>query len=266
MKQSRVNTIVAGLVIIAAGIGLFLDSLHLIHFSIFMLWPFLFFYFGLKLWTADRRIFGGVLIGLGAVFALDEWLHVDAFDLIFPLLFIYLGYRLIRSRNGGRSRNRPAEFGGPSPQAEPPSFGPIAPPHNRQAYEEWQGPIFRQAETRSTFIGDFHLTSGRFELTNLHIWHGIGDVVIDLSRALIPEEETLLVVKGWVGDLTIYVPVDLPVSVNAAVTIGDLEVFGHRQGGLNRQVMMRSEHFDNAPRKVKLILSLHIGDIDVKYI
>ncbi|MGO0059295.1 cell wall-active antibiotics response protein LiaF [Brevibacillus fluminis] len=265
MKQSRVNTIVAGLVIIAAGIGLFLDSLHLIHFSIFMLWPFLFFYFGMKLWTANRRIFGGVLLGLGAVFALDEWLHVDAFDLIFPLLFIYLGYRLIRHRNGERGRSLLKDFGQTEPQPEQPSFGPIPPP-NRKASEEWQGPIFRQAETRSTFIGDFHLTSGRFELTNLHIWHGIGDVVIDLSRALIPEEETLLVVKGWVGDLTIYVPVDLPVSVNASVTIGDLEVFGHRQGGLNRQVMMRSEHFDTAPRKVKLILSLHVGDIDVKYI
>lgn len=263
MKQSRVNTIVAGLVIIAAGIGLFLDSLHLIDFDILMLWPLLFFYFGMNLWAANRRIFGGILLGLGTVFALDEWLHVDAFELLFPLLFIYVGYRLIRSRNTDRRKTRRRDFSQPSEQAAQPIYGPI---QAQDQWQEWQGPIFRQEEKRSTFIGDFHLTSGRFELTNLHIWHGIGDVVIDLSRALIPEEETLLVVKGWVGDLTIYVPVDLPVSVNAAVTIGDLEVFGHRQGGLNRQVMMRSEHFDTAPRKVKLVLSLHVGDIDVKYI
>lgn len=83
MKQSRVNKMIAGLVIIAAGIGLFLDSLHLITFSIFMLWPFLFLHFGMKAWAANRRIFGGILLALGTVFALDEWLNVNAFDLIF---------------------------------------------------------------------------------------------------------------------------------------------------------------------------------------
>lgn len=263
MKGSRVNKMTAGLVIIFAGFGLFLDSLNLIEFSIFSLWPFLFLYLGMRFWSKGRRILGGVLLALGAVFGLEEWLRVNAFELIFPILLIYAGYRLIRSR---QSMTEPKEHGLPKEPSEPgkPSF--IPPPTSHSSTGPGYGPIIRPTETRSTLIGDFHLTSGRFELTNLHVWHGVGDVVIDLSRALMPEEETFLVVNGWVGDVTIYVPVDLPVAVNAEVSIGDMEVFGHRQGGLNRQVMMRSENYESASRKVKLIVSLIIGDIDVKYI
>lgn len=128
------------------------------------------------------------------------------------------------------------------------------------------GGILSPKESRSSLIGDFYLTSGRFELESLYIWNGIGDVVIDLSRALIQEEDAFLVVKGWVGDVTIYVPVDLPVSVSAEVTLGDLDVFGHRQGGVSRCVVMRSENFEQAPQKVNINISLLVGDIDVKYI
>ncbi|UFJ41258.1 cell wall-active antibiotics response protein LiaF [Brevibacillus humidisoli] len=128
------------------------------------------------------------------------------------------------------------------------------------------GHVFSPHESRSSLIGDFHLTSGRFELRDLHIWHGVGDVKIDLSRALILEEETFLLVNGWVGDVTIYVPVDLAVSVAAEVTIGDIDVFGHRQGGINRQVVMKSQDYDDTSRKVKIIVSLIVGDIDVRYI
>lgn len=268
MKHSRVNKMVAGLIIIAVGIGLFLDSLHLIDFNIFMLWPLVLIYFGMKLWSSARQIAGGILLALGAVFILNEWFNVNAFELVFPALFIYLGYRLIRSRNYKEDKSLQKDPGGPILPTPPPASPTATAEFSGGAREtgSWQGPIMRQTDSRSTLIGDFHLTSGRFELSNLHIWHGIGAVVIDLSRALVMEEETTLVVNGWIGDVTIYVPVDLPVAVNAEVTIGDLEVFGHRQGGMNRQVIMRSEHYDTAPRKVKMAISLFIGDVDVKYI
>jgi len=121
-------------------------------------------------------------------------------------------------------------------------------------------------ETRSSLIGDFHLTSGRFELNHLHVWHGIGDVVIDLSRAVLMHEEAMLSVDGWIGDVTIYVPIDLAASVSAEVSVGDLEVFGHRQGGISRCIVVRSDHYDTAANKVLLRISLLVGDIKVKYI
>jgi lia operon protein LiaF len=270
VKLSRLHQMIAGVFIILTGIGLFLDSLGLIRFGLFDLWPMVLTYIGVRMWGKGKRVRGAVLAGLGVMFALEIWLGIgidDLFHIAVPLALIYLGFRLIRSRRpSGRERNdADAERIVPPPLytaegsrgVEQP--GPSRPPLR-------PGGILMPKDSRSSLIGDFHLTSGRFELSQLHIWHGVGNVVIDLSRALLVQEEALLAVDGWVGDVTIYVPVDLPVAISAEVTIGDLEVFGHRQGGLNRYVSIRSEDYEQAAQKVKLNISLIVGDIDVKYI
>lgn len=287
MKLTRLQKMLAGLVLIVAGFGLFLDNLGIISFHIWELWPWILVYFGVQAHAKGKRLAGGILTALGVLFVLQVWFGIgidDVFHLLIPLGLIYLGFRMIRSRKEQRppisdlsATAPPAQGPTPEPSAVS-SGGPdvTAPPFEREApsharvnmrLERPVRPDGRETKySRSSLIGDFHLTSGRFELSHMSIWHGIGNVVIDLSRAVISEEETTLNVQGWVGDITIYVPVDLPVAITAEVTLGDLEVFGHRQGGLNRYVVMRSDHFDRTSPKVTLNISLIVGDIDVKYI
>jgi lia operon protein LiaF len=286
VKLTRLHTMLGGIAIMIAGAGMFLDALGIIDFSIFDLWPVILIYFGLKFWSHGKRIPGGILTGLGTLFFLEVWFHLDFDDvagLIFSIVLIYFGFRLLRSR-GDRSPFHPLNRRSEHPAAETEPIileSPLSdPPHKEQqqshyAKAHWTmkmpinsasnfGHVFKNS--RSALIGDFHLTSGRFELTDMFIWHGIGNVVIDLSRAVLQEEEAVIVIRGWIGDITLYVPVDLPVAVAAEVSIGDLGVFGHHQGGLNRCVSMRSDTYDKASKKVTLNISLLLGDIDVKYI
>ncbi|MGN7471815.1 cell wall-active antibiotics response protein LiaF [Brevibacillus sp. SAFN-007a] len=295
MKLSRLHTMLAGVLVILTGIGLFLDSLHIISFGLFDLWPMALVYFGVRLWGQNKRIGGGLLFCFGLMIALDMWFGIgvdDLFHLAVPILFIYFGFRLIRGKTRERGNRPPlppfsvpdertasATSGGSHRQAsgirqeaaqwldswsrwKNPARGKLPLPEGETVYRERILP----RDSRSSLIGDYHLTSGRFELGALHIWHGIGDVVIDLSRAVLMQEEALLVVEGWVGDVTIYVPVDLPVSVNAELSLGDLEVLSHRQGGINRSIMIRSDQYETAAQKVNLHISLLVGDIKVKYI
>ncbi len=276
MKLSRLNKMIAGVIIILTGIGLFLDSLNIISFNLFHLWPIALVYLGVRWWENGKRVLGAIFAGMGGFITLSM---LGMIELVMPLAFIYFGFRLIRSRKpSGADR-----YKGRDDQAVPPpvyhsgdeeslSDGTDTSTEERTRAGLHQGSSVRTSgillpkDSRSSLIGDFHLTSGRFELSHLHIWHGVGNVVIDLSRALIMQEEALLVVDGWVGDVTIYVPVDLPVAISAEVTVGDLEVFGNRQGGLNRYLAIRSQHYEQAAQKVKLNISLIVGDIDVKYI
>jgi len=288
VKLSRLHKMMAGVLILLTGIGLLLDSFGIISFGLFDLWPLALVYFGVRLWSDKKKISGGILASLGTVIALEMWLGVgidDLFKIGVPLLFIYFGYRLIR----GKSIPSVKKKG--SPPLDEDFFAPeetqAAPPRQEREPEDekryrWRGRrftgpasdyaqaqpggILHPMESRSSLIGDFHLTSGRFELNHLHVWHGIGDVVIDLSRAVLINEEATLSVDGWIGDVTIYVPIDQAVSVSAEVSVGDLEVFGHRQGGISRSVVVRSDHFDTAANKVHLRISLLVGDIKVKYI
>lgn len=286
MKLSRLHKMMAGVLILLTGIGLLLDSFGIIQFGLFDLWPLALIYFGVRLWSDNKKISGGILASLGIVIALEMWLGIgieDLFKIGVPLLFIYFGYRLIRGKSVRTYKKKE------SPSLEDDFFAPeeTSSPRQESAPEKekryrWRGRrytgpasesaqaqsggILLPMESRSSLIGDFHLTSGRFELNHLHVWHGIGDVVIDLSRAVLMHEEAILSVDGWIGDVTIYVPIDLAVSVSAEVSVGDLEVFGHRQGGISRCIVVRSDHYDTAANKVLLRISLLVGDIKVKYI
>jgi len=292
VKLSRLHKMLAGVLIILTGIGLLLNSMGLIDFGLFDLWPMLLVYFGIRLWGQSKRIGGGSLITLGTIIALNMWFGIsvgDLFQLAVPLVFIYVGFRLLRGRTGERASRVGKISVSKEPQedhswyqSEPVSNGEEMGPAPENNWTRWKSSGAAKSsdeggasayrarilpkDSRSSLIGDFHLTSGRFELSQLHVWHGIGDVVIDLSRAMLMKEEALLVVEGWIGDVTIYVPVDLPILVSAELTIGDLEIFSHRQGGINRSLMIRSDHYDQAVHKVNLHISLLVGDIKVKYI
>jgi lia operon protein LiaF len=278
---------VAGVLIILTGIGLLLDGLGIISFSLFDLLPLLLVYFGIRLWNQEKRMRGGILLFLGMVILLEMWFSIgpfDLFELVIPLLLIYFGFRLIRGRSWEKEDSPLPREDSTARQERKTPISHAAPHAVQAGWQGWgrrrmrgrlhaetnagvlPGGILRPKDTRSSLIGDFHLTSGRFELDHLQIWHGIGNVVIDLSRAILLREEAVLSVEGWIGDVTIYVPVDLPVSVSAEVSVGDLEVFGHRQGGISRSIIIRSENFDQDAQRILLHVSLLVGDVKVKYI
>ncbi|MDQ0340678.1 lia operon protein LiaF [Caldalkalibacillus uzonensis] len=125
---------------------------------------------------------------------------------------------------------------------------------------------YHQPYQVSSLIGDFMLHHHRFELRDMKVNNGIGDVKIDLSKAIIPPGETTLQINGLVGDIHVYVPYELEVSVQAGVFLGDLDILGYHQDGLTRRVTTQTPGYDSATKRVNIILSLGIGDIDVRYV
>ncbi|HET7615395.1 MAG TPA: cell wall-active antibiotics response protein LiaF, partial [Bacillales bacterium] len=132
--------------------------------------------------------------------------------------------------------------------------------------EETAGTRMKPPKFRNSLIGDTHLINNRFELEDLNTANGIGDVKIDLSKAIIPEGVSTIVISGLIGDVDIYMPSDLEVSVTGSVIFGELEVLGHKQGGFNRQMNVATKGYEQAERKVNISISVFIGDVDVRYI
>lgn len=121
-------------------------------------------------------------------------------------------------------------------------------------------------KVKHSLIGNLYMTAPRWELTDMNIWHGIGEVKIDLSRALIHDTESVLIINGWIGDIDIYVPYDLEVAVSANINVGDIDVFGNKEGGVNRNVSVETSGYRHAAKRVRVIVSLLIGDVDVIYV
>lgn len=117
----------------------------------------------------------------------------------------------------------------------------------------------------SSLLGDFILRH-RFELHDMKINNGLGDVKIDLSQAIIAHGDTTIEIFAGLGDVQLYVPYDLDVYVQAGVLIGTLDVLNFRQNGFTRRTQTKSAGYDEAAKRVNIFVTLGIGDVDVRYV
>lgn len=124
----------------------------------------------------------------------------------------------------------------------------------------------KHPDMRSFFIGELLMMKQPFDLNDLTVSGFIGDVKIDLSKAMIPEGESTIVISGVIGNVDIYVPSDLEVAVSSSVFIGDINLIGSKKSGLSTKVYAASSDFSESKRRVKVSVSLFIGDVDVKYV
>jgi lia operon protein LiaF len=119
---------------------------------------------------------------------------------------------------------------------------------------------------RSSFIGDIHFGQEDWELTPLNISLFIGDTVIDLTKASIPDGETSIQVSSFIGDLKIFIPNDmhLEVSVTASAFISDMKVLDRYESGLFKNLQAQTRDYADADKKIRISVSTFIGDVIVK--
>lgn len=134
--------------------------------------------------------------------------------------------------------------------------------HNyKYGYEEGYGKTFN----KSTFIGDFHMGKEVFTLKPMNISSFIGDTVIDLTKAQIPYGETKIVISHFIGDVKIFVPVDmdLGISLTTSSFLGDMKLLGTKRGGFMGNAQEETPHYHEAGKRLRIIVSVFIGDVKV---
>lgn len=195
-----------------------------------------------------RMIWGGILILFGFLFLLDN-LNVLKFDEViqnfWPLILVAVGVKIILSRKSGE-----------------PAFLP------QSATEV--GPGAGAAATFSTdylsenrFIGDINLqiTSTAFQGGNTSNF--IGDINLDLSGITLAEGQRNLTISGFIGDVNLVAPKNVPYAITASLAIGDLVMFGRKEDGIGLNRNFKSADFDNAITRLNIRISFFIGDIKI---
>ncbi|MCU6709866.1 cell wall-active antibiotics response protein LiaF [Paenibacillus sp. J5C_2022] len=129
-------------------------------------------------------------------------------------------------------------------------------------YVEWWGGDDSKVQNRSGFIGDIHMGHDHWELKPLNISHFIGDTVLDLTRAQIPYGETKVTISSFIGDVKVYLPNDYEVGIQVVSNafLGDVKVLGRREGGIFTSTNIKSPRYEEAPKKIKLVVSTFLGD------
>ncbi|MBL3648157.1 MULTISPECIES: LiaRS two-component regulatory system accessory protein LiaF [Bacillus] len=234
-----------GLIIALFGISMFLQ---IIGIGDLLFWPLFFLIAGYFLKKYSRDWLGSVMYIFAAFLFLKNLFSItfNLFGYAFAAFLIYAGYRLVKGK-------------------------PIFEPNEKRVdlnKKERHKPAKddKHPDMRSFFIGELQMMKQPFDLNDLNISGFIGDIKIDLSKAMIPEGESTIVISGVIGNVDIYVPSDLEVAVSSVVFIGDINLIGSKKSGLSTKVYAASSDFSESKRRIKVSVSLFIGDVDVKYV
>ncbi|MGE5264771.1 MAG: cell wall-active antibiotics response protein LiaF [Acidobacteriota bacterium] len=112
-------------------------------------------------------------------------------------------------------------------------------------------------------IGDYRPDLAGKEIGQARFSHGMGDVDLDFSSAIIPDGTTAVRASHGLGDLTIILPREVPVLVNASAGLGNVFVLGKRSEGFTPQVSFQSDDYAGATRKLNIEASVGLGDVKV---
>jgi lia operon protein LiaF len=104
-----------------------------------------------------------------------------------------------------------------------------------------------------------------YEWSDINIQCGAGDTIVDLSQTLLPQGEAVIVVRGIIGNISIYVPYEIEVAVNHSVFAGNTVIFDQQESKMfNQTVSYRTKNYVEAEKKVKIMTSLFAGSLEVK--
>ncbi|MDH3307463.1 MAG: cell wall-active antibiotics response protein, partial [Acidimicrobiia bacterium] len=90
--------------------------------------------------------------------------------------------------------------------------------------------------------------------------HGVGDFTVDLRMVDVTDATDVTVSLG-VGVVTIYLPPNVTVQVNAEAGIGEINVLGQTESGFGPSI---TERFGTSPDVLSLDVSVGIGQVEVR--
>ncbi|PKR86896.1 cell wall-active antibiotics response protein LiaF [Heyndrickxia camelliae] len=124
----------------------------------------------------------------------------------------------------------------------------------------------KQPFITNKLFGSQKVVNHVFEWDDINIQTGIGDTVIDLSMTMLPLGESIVIVRGLIGNIQLLIPYDVGYSINHSTFTGNIKLHGKQEKLLNQNIICYSDNFNDATRKVKIITSISFGDIEVKHI
>lgn len=280
MNKMKINSIFRGLIallLVGTGILLILSNLNIISLeidlsdAILKSWPIFIVLLGWNIFINDFKprsdgswevgsffLIYGSLIWMGNFNMLDFRLG-DVWRL-WPLLFIYIGVNLF-FKNKKRKKQRIIT----SKKGREVTID-LDPEGIKEQVKKHVNPekeAIKDSSKYKSFIGDYNFTDANWVVEPMDLWTGVGDIDFDFTKAYIPDKETVISLRGWVGDVRMLIPEDLAFRIEARTNVGDIQIFDQKADGLNRKLVYQTPDYDKASRKLTIYMHYQVGDIQV---
>ncbi len=254
--------------LMAVGLLLLLLNIGVISLEITQIFvniiPILLLLLGLK-WTIDSFLkgsFGKLLFGLfsmvlGGLIILDGYDVVD-FDYgswwkLWPLFIIAIAINRV-----GRNKPLKISISNESPNKEETTqIGFENQPMGEKILQK------KNKMNKGFIVGDIRFSEPNWPLESMNLYNAIGDYYFDFSKAFIPEGETPIDIKGWIGDVKMIIPENVPVEITLKVQVGDIKLFDQKSADIRSELYYRSPEYELASKKIKLNVNVKIGSIRI---
>lgn len=125
-------------------------------------------------------------------------------------------------------------------------------------------PLFGSTSEGGThFVGDI-VRGGEWSVKNEEFYMFVGNVRLDMTRAQFPAGETTIYLNAFVADIDVNVPSDVAVSLSSTSFVADAELNGQRVERFLSGVQMSTPDYATTERKLHLVTTCFVGDVNVK--
>lgn len=119
---------------------------------------------------------------------------------------------------------------------------------------------------RNKWIGDDFVGKDIFEWEDQNHQKIMGDTFFDLGNTVLPIKENVLMLRKGFGDTKLFVPKDVALSLDVSIILGKLIVEDEVFDLKNETVKWQSQNYGTALRKIKVVSSTIIGEVEVVYL
>ena len=252
LRTRSVNQIAAAIILSGLGIILLLVNLGVISLEIKELfvvtYPFLLIVYGLVLLLRKRFGWGSFISLFSALLIMDrigviDFRFLDVWKL-WPLVLIYFGAAILFN-----SRKIKVIYKTDLPSSkEMESF-----PDSETTLKKIKG----------VSIGKVTFKKQNWAVEPMDLYNMIGEYFIDFSKGFIPDRETPIRVRGWIGEVKMLIPEDVPVKIDAVIGVGEVKLFDYAQEQIKHVIAYKSDDYDQAVRKLNITIELKIGSVRI---
>lgn len=118
-------------------------------------------------------------------------------------------------------------------------------------------------DTRHAWFGDRVIGQSVFEWEDVNVTVLTGDTIVDLGNTLLPKRDNVVMIRKGFGKTRLLVPIGVGVELNHSALVGEVTFAGRHADLRNETVRLYSDDYDTAPRRLRIITSALIGDLEV---
>ncbi|WNF24019.1 cell wall-active antibiotics response protein LiaF [Mesobacillus jeotgali] len=247
MGTRSVNQIAAAVILSGLGIILLLVNLGVISLEIKELfvvtYPFLLLVYGLVLLMRKQFGWGSFITLFSSLLIMDRFDVIDFRFLdvwkLWPLVLIYFGAAILF-----KSKKIKVMYQTDISSTKEMSEASLK-------------------KIRGVSIGNVTFKKQNWAVEPMDLYNMVGEYFIDFSKGFIPDRETPIRVRGWIGEVKMLIPEDVPVKIDAVIGVGEVKLFDYAQEQIKHVVAYKSDDYDQAVRKLNITIELKIGSVRI---